>query len=285
MELYHVFDLPEQSLTMFQTPHEELLEYIEELITAGCTFQATHTASTALQETLDPQLKQSLQDLMFELHMRLGKYGNAQIHASSVERDALHAGADRSIALLRANCMKLIAFRATAVFQEAVKCLAKVSQLHEGNREKFDQTLTHAGSYLDVIRRERILTLLGGTPPGDRANVARSGIKQLVQWAEHAASVHGKYLLLEAAGRCHIALNDPGGAEDILEEISPSDGSFRALFERCQILQGRCHLLRRETEQARACFERASSHAEDLDNRHHAHIAQKCLQRSCLASI
>lgn len=275
---YLNFDLPEQGPVMFREPNAELLDQIEELIDSGFSYEALGAANLLRQETLDPQVQQRLEDILFELHMRFGEYGDAVLLADSV--DARASGAPQpDVVRMRAAAMKSIASRALSRFHAAGHYLRLVNDLRSSNKGHFDKTLTSVGSYMDILRRESILVRLGTAPAKDRAPTAKDAIDKLSLWKERAATASGKWLLLEAIGQCHLALGDPGGAEDILEDLAPHAKSCRGLFERCQILQGRCFAQRGQMEEAVASLQQAYKHAREMENRHHAGSAQHWLLR------
>lgn len=289
VDAYLNFDVPEQSLAPFQEPHEELLDQIDELIDAGCTHQALGAASLLRRETLDPILQVRLEDIIFELHIRLGEYGDAVMLADSLSGST---GLPAVVMEIRAYGMRGIALRAAgfARLQAAYANLVNAQSLIRSNRGALSRLRPYRQEYADVIDRELCLVKLDGLSKEHLNEFARTSIPQLHRRVESATSQLGSLLFLEAAGRCHLAIDDPGGVEDILEELVPKcSAQTRTLEERCLILRGRTYHLesknsRLDTMTGLGYRDRAGTNlrlayriAMSNENIHHARVAQVAL--------
>jgi len=276
VDAYLTFDLPPPSESFFQEPHTEFIEQIQELIDSGCTYQAFDSASMLLQETLDPEVARILEDIVFELHLRMGEWGEAMILAHSIAAKSDSDPVGCELTLMRAACMKAIAYRSMRKYGEAGAQLKQVLYL-DPSAGKFSSICTSSGSYLETLRRELVLTPLGGASADARTQVAKDKLNQLERWVEHATTPQGKWLLLEAAAQCRLALLDPGGVEEILAELLPKIESGRANEERYRILEGRWFALKGQWASALASLRSAYRRATEMENLHHANVAQRLM--------
>lgn len=289
VDAYLNFDVPEQSLAPFQEPHEELLNQIDELIDAGCTHQALGAASLLRRETLDPILQMRLEDIIFELHIRLGECGDAVLLADSLSG---MRGIPSIVVAIRAYGMRGTALRSAGFgkLKSAYDNLLEAQTLIRGNRAELSMSSAYRRDYEDVVDRELCLVQLDGLKTDERKAFAKDSIPRLRRRAESAASPLAAFLFLEAAGRCHLAINDVGGVEDILEELLPKCSErTRTLEERCLILRGRSAHAESTDERldlrARMAYrENAGEYlrlayrtSKSKENIHHAQVAQVAL--------
>ena len=69
-----------------QTTVQEFFNGVFKLISCGEASLALTTAKKLAEESLDPLWQERLQDTIFRLHLRVGEYGSAAIHAKTLKK-------------------------------------------------------------------------------------------------------------------------------------------------------------------------------------------------------
>lgn len=282
-ERYFFFDFEPRFDRLCEQPQEALLEQIQEDIEDGGTLYAFELAITLLKETLDPDFAQALEDIIFELHLRMGQWGAAALFADSVVVRAASELADRDTALMRAACMRAIAFRSMGKYGAAGSQLRTLLNMDLSATSRFDSMRTTFGTYAEILRREHVLTSIGGTKSDERMLAAKNEVKQVEKWLDQIMTPQGEWLLLETAGQCHLALRDSGGVEDILDELRPKISLCRTNMERYHLLEGRWLALEGEWATALESFQLAYHKATEMGNLHHANVAQRWIGHAVAA--
>ena len=275
--IYFEYKAPNSPQSFDYGSAPEGIRDIERMIRRGSIFRAIRSAKELYDTSMDPAVSQGLEDLLFELHIRRGEYGDASALGEHVR---LSAGKSMIVKEIRAVGMKGVAARASGNINasSARRLLNSAWELIKNNRSELSSEVFFSTTYEDIILRELGMTYIPRVMNDERANNIRNVIHTLRNRSSQSTDSLQVCFHQVAIGRCFLALGDPGSAEDILEDLLPRcTSTTRDLSERCFILRGQCHVARGEIQLARTAFRIALKISQSRENLHHAHVAQVAL--------
>lgn len=260
---YMVFDKIEPSQGLFPEMHEELLERIDELLEAGCTYQALDLAEELATETLLDEVRSRLEIVTFELRVRLGMYGEAMVHAKK----------SQTCSESRRLLMQGIALRLRGKPIEAVKALMKSSQMYRP--APGIHTTTRAEEFL--LYRQLHLAELDAALEASRPRLAISKIGQIKAHLDshHPDGGRESNETKELLARFYLTASCPEKAMKIVTDLRGAlTESYPSMEERLLILEGRSLAVRQEETRAVKVLRIAYGLCRDRENLHHASVVQ-----------